>query len=187
MSLSLDTEKVISVLGSLLMQNGLEELTMEFCELTAQDMEPIAEYLNRQKSKLRRLRLACNKIGSDGAFFLLRSMSTGGQVDLLDISQNAIGSHGGEWVAKYVSSCRMLHKLYLNNNNIGADAINKILLSIKKRCKLEFLSLYGNHFNSCTAIIIRRLLNAEVVLQSELDISYTYDESLQDYRVVPWR
>lgn len=47
--------------------------------------------------------------------------------------------------------------------------------------------MYGNHFDSRTAMIVRRLLDAEVVLHSELDISYTYDEALQDYRVVPWR
>jgi len=67
------------------------------------------------------------------------------------------------------------------------DAVNLILLAMKKRCKLDRLTLYGNQFDSRTAMIVRRLLDAEVVLHSELDISYTYDEALQDYRVVPWR
>lgn len=187
MTLSLDTEKVMSVVGSLIMHNGLEELTLEFCELTAQDMEPIAEYLRRPSSKLRRLRLASNLISSDGAFFLMRGMSIGGRLELLDISHNSIGTHGGEWVSRYVSSCRKLHRLYLHYNDIGAFAINQILLCFKKKCKLDYLSLYGNEFDGRSAMIVRRLLDATVLLHSNLDISYTYDESLQDYRVVPWR
>ncbi|XP_017093424.2 leucine-rich repeat-containing protein 34 [Drosophila bipectinata] len=187
MTLSLDTEKVMSVVGSLLMHNGLEELTLEFCELTAQDMEPIAEYLRRLHSNLRRLRLSSNQISSDGAFFLMRGMSIGGRLELLDISHNSIGTHGGEWVSQYFSSCRKLHVLHLHNNDIGASAVNQILLTLKKKCKLDYLSLYGNEFDSHSAKIVRRLLDSEVMLQSELDISYTYDESLQDYRVVPWR
>ncbi|KAH8320417.1 hypothetical protein KR067_002812 [Drosophila pandora] len=186
-SLSLDTEKVMSVVGSLIMHNGLEELTLEFCELTAQDMEPIAEYLRKTSSNLRRLRLSSNLISADGAFFLMRGMSIGGRLELLDISHNSIGSHGGEWVSRYIASCRKLHFLYLHNNDIGAFAINQILLSFKKKCKLDYLSLYGNEFDSRSAMIVRRLLDSEVVLPSELDISYTYDESLQTYRVVPWR
>lgn len=186
-SLSLDTEKVMSVVGSLIMHNGLEELTLEFCELTAQDMEPIAEYLRKTSSNLRRLRLSSNLISADGAFFLMRGMSIGGRLELLDISHNSIGSHGGEWVSRYIASCRKLHFLYLHNNDIGAFAINQILLSFKKKCKLDYMSLYGNEFDSRSAMIVRRLLDSEVVLPSELDISYTYDESLQTYRVVPWR
>ncbi|XP_017003943.2 leucine-rich repeat-containing protein 34 [Drosophila takahashii] len=187
LSLSLDTEKIASVLGSLLMQNTLWSLSLEHCELTAQDMIPIAEHLALTTSRFRRLRIACNKIGPDGAFFLLRGMSIGGMLELLDISHCSIGTHGGEWVAKYLTSCRQLRTLLLNNNDMKPEAVNLILLAMKKRCKLDRLTLYGNHFDSRSAMIVRRLLDAEVVLHSELDISYTYDEALHDYRVVPWR
>ncbi|XP_017066018.1 leucine-rich repeat-containing protein 34 isoform X2 [Drosophila eugracilis] len=185
--LTLDSEKMASILGSLLMQNTLWSLTLEHCELTAQDMIPIAEYLALPDSRFRRLRIACNKIGPDGVFFLMRGMSLGGYLELLDIRYCSIGTHGGEWVAKYLTSCRKLQSLHLNYNEIGSEAVNLILLAMKKRCKLERLTLYGNTFDSRTAMIVRRLLDAEVVLHSELDISYTYDEALQDYRVVPWR
>ncbi|XP_017044379.1 leucine-rich repeat-containing protein 34 [Drosophila ficusphila] len=185
--LTLDTEKITSVLGSLLMQNSLWGLALEQCELTAQDMIPIADHLALTNSNLKRLRIACNKIGPDGAFFLLRGMSIGGRLELLDISCNSIGTHGGEWVAKFLTSCRKLQKLHLNYNEMQPEAVNLILLAMKKQCKLERLTLYGNTFDSRTAMIVRRLLDAQVVLHSEMDISYTYDEHLQDYRVVPWR
>ncbi|KAH8401004.1 hypothetical protein KR009_002363 [Drosophila setifemur] len=187
MNLSLDTEKMTSIISSLLMKNSLTELTMEFCELTAQDMQPIAEYISRHFSILRRLYLASNQIGADGAFYLLRSMTNGGRVECLDISHNTIGTHGGGWVSKYLSSCRKLQTLRLAYNDIGSEAINNILLTMKKTSKMGRLTLYGNHFDARSAMIVRRLLDAEVVLQSELDITFTYDEDLQDYRIVPWR
>ncbi|KAH8285423.1 hypothetical protein KR054_008988 [Drosophila jambulina] len=186
--LTLDTEKIMSVMSSLLMQKRLRSLCLELCELTAQDMIPIAEHLADDKSKLQDLRLASNKIGPDGVLFLLRgTIHGGGYLELLDISSNSIGTHGGEWVAKYLSSSLMLKNLYLNNNDIEAVAINRILTARRKRCHLEGLFLYGNQFNAETARIVRRLLDAQVMLQTELDITYTYDEDLQEYRVIPWR
>ncbi|KAH8314541.1 hypothetical protein KR059_011992 [Drosophila kikkawai] len=186
--LSLDTEKIMSMVGSVLMQNRLWSLCLELCELTAQDMIPIAEHLARRKSKLQQLRLASNKIGPDGVLFLLRgNIDGGGYLELLDISSNSIGTHGGEWVAKYLSLSLMLKDLFLTNNDIGAEAINRILTSRRKCCHLERLTLYGNHFDADSARIVRRLLDARVMLQTELDITFTYDEDLQEYRVIPWR
>ncbi|EDW05003.1 GH12965 [Drosophila grimshawi] len=186
-NLTLDTEKIASIVGSLLMQNKLVELTMQQCEFVAQDMEVIAEYLVSPRCVLRKLNLAYNLISADGAMFLMGGIAKGGTLELLDISGNSIGSHGGEWVAKYFSSCYMLQHLYLNDNKIEAEVINLILLTLKKPCRMKRLQLYGNLFDARTAMIMRRLLDAKVVLQEEIDISYTYDEALQDYRIVPWR
>ncbi|XP_064542932.1 leucine-rich repeat-containing protein 34 [Drosophila montana] len=185
--LTLDTEKIISIVGSLLMQNKLTELTMQLCEFVAQDMEAIAEYLQSPKCSLRKLNLAHNLIAADGALFLMRGIAQGGNLELLDISGNTIGTHGGEWVAMYLSSCNMLQHLYLNDNQIGAEAISLILLTLKKPCRIKRLQLYGNQYDGRTAMILRRLLDAKVVRQETIDISYTFDEALQDYRVVPWR
>ncbi|XP_017126350.1 leucine-rich repeat-containing protein 34 [Drosophila elegans] len=187
LSLSLDTEKITSVLSSLLMQNRLWSLSLQHCELTAQDMLPIAEYLGLPTSNFRRLRIGNNKIGPDGAMFLLRGIAIGKRLEVLDISCNSIGTHGGEWVSMYLSSCLKLNHLHLKYNDIQPEAINNILLTLKKCCWLQRLELYGNHFDSRSAVILRRLLDAQVMLHQEVDISYTYDESLQDYRVVPWR
>ncbi|XP_002068841.2 dynein regulatory complex subunit 5 [Drosophila willistoni] len=187
LQLSLDTEKMVSIIGSLLMQNGLVELTMQQCEFSAQDMEVIGEYLGSKQSVLRKLNLASNHIAADGALYLMRNLAHGVRLEHLDISCNSIGTHGGEWIAKYLSSCRLLQHLYINYNEIGAEAINLILLTLKKPCKMKRLNIYGNHFDARTAMILRRLLDSEVVLHEEIDVSYTFDEDLNDYRVVPWR
>ncbi|KAH8297140.1 hypothetical protein KR044_005327 [Drosophila immigrans] len=187
LSLSLDSEKIASVVGSLLMQNRLVELTMEQCEFQALDMEIFADYLQNTNCALRKLKLAYNLISADGALFLMRAIANGGTLALLDISTNSIGSHGGEWVAQYFSSCNMLQHLYLNDNRIGAEAINLLLLTLKKPCRISRLQIFGNNFNSRSATILRRLLEAQVIMQDEIDISYTYDEDQEDYRIVPWR
>lgn len=186
-NLSLDTEKISSIVGSLLMQNKLVELSMSFCEFVAQDMETIAEYVQNKNSSLKKLVLAYNKISADGAKFLMRAIAQGGMLELLDISGNTIGTHGGEWVAKYLSSCRMLQHLYLNNNDIGANAINQILLTLKKPCRIKRLQLYNNHFDSCSAQILHRLIKANILENDDIDISSTYDQDLKEYRIVPWR
>ncbi|KAH8407468.1 hypothetical protein KR222_001698 [Zaprionus bogoriensis] len=187
LTLSLDSEKIASVVGSLLMQNKLVELTMQNCEFTAQDMETVAEYLGIRNSVLRRLSLAYNNIAADGAMFLMRGVVQGEALELLDIRGNNIGTHGGEWVAMHFSSCLMLQHLYLDDNRIGAEAVNLILLTLKKPCRLKRLQLCENFFDARSAMILRRLLDAKVLRQEEIDISYTYDEALEDYRVVPWR
>lgn len=185
--LTLDSEKITSIMGSLLMQNRLVELSMQLCELTAQDMEIFAEYISMKKCTLRKLILAHNKIAADGAFFLMRGISQGDGLELLDIRSNSIGPHGGKWVAKYFGSCLALQHIYLDDNQIDAIAVNMILLTLKKRCRLHRLQLLGNHFDTRTAVILRRLLDADVLLQQQIDITYTYDEALQEYRVLPFR
>ncbi|KAL7737403.1 hypothetical protein ACLKA6_013005 [Drosophila palustris] len=187
LNLSLDTEKIASIVGSLLMQNKLVELTMNQCEFVAQDMEIIAEYLQNKNCSLKRLELAYNKISADGAMFLMRGIAQGGVLELLDISGNSIGTHGAEWVAKYLSSCQMLQYLHLNNNDIGASAINLILLTLKKPCRIKRLQLYNNHFDTCTAKILHRLLEARILSNDEIDISWTFDQDQKKYRIVPWR
>ncbi|XP_034478014.1 leucine-rich repeat-containing protein 34 [Drosophila innubila] len=186
LNLSLDTDKIASIVGSLLMQNKLVELTMNQCEFVAQDMEIIAEYLQNKNSSLKRLELAYNKISADGAMFLMRAISQGGVLELLDISGNTIGTHGGEWIAKYFSSCQMLQHLYINNNDIAASAINLILLTLKKPCRIKRLQVYNNHFDKCSAQILHRLLEAKILNNDEIDISCTYDQDSKQYRIVPW-
>lgn len=185
--LTLDSEKITSIMGSLLMQNKLVELSMQLCEFTAQDMEIFAEYISLKKCTLRKLVLAHNKISADGAFFLMRSISQGNGLELLDIRSNGIGPHGGKWVAKYFANCLVLQHLYLDDNQIDAIAINMILLTLKKRCRLRRLQILGNQYDTRTALILRRLLDAEVLLQQEIDMTYTYDEALQNYRLLPFK
>ncbi|XP_030387526.1 uncharacterized protein LOC115634108 [Scaptodrosophila lebanonensis] len=187
LKLTLDTEKIMSLVGTLLMQNQLVNLTLQHCEFVAHDMEPIAEYLSSKKSSLRKLDVAYNRIGADGTLFLMRAIAKGGMLSYLNISGNGIGRHGGGWIAMRFSSCRMLRELILNYNDIDASAINLILLTIKKPSRVLKLNLYGNTFNARTAMILRRLLDSGVLRHEEIDLSYTYDEALQNYRVVPWR
>lgn len=160
---------------------------MEMCEMNSDDMGIIAEYLYNIESKLSKLNVAFNKIGPDGAEHLLKAISFSGNLKHLNMSGCGLGTHGGEIVSKYLSSGISLEVLFIENNNIGPEAVSMILLTMKKPLPLEKLHLWGNKYNPRTGNILRRLIEAKVVWQECLDITYTYDDTIPGWRVIPWR
>uniref|UniRef100_A0A1A9WK08 Uncharacterized protein n=1 Tax=Glossina brevipalpis TaxID=37001 RepID=A0A1A9WK08_9MUSC len=185
--LSLDSDKITHIVSSLIWQNKLQEIEMQHCEFIAQDMEIIAEYMYHKCSRLRKINFANNKIGPDGALYLLKAIVSSGTLTHLDLSGCGLGSHGGEIVAKYFSSCYTLQYLNICFNNINSAAVNCILLTIKKPIKLHKLQLYGNKYNPETGNILRRLLGSGVLLQDNIDLTTTFDDTIPGFRVIPWR
>ncbi|XP_037951175.1 leucine-rich repeat-containing protein 34 [Teleopsis dalmanni] len=184
--ITLETRKMASIVSSLILQNKLEVLKLNNCQFFAQDMEVIAEYLYRTKSKLYELELACNNIDSDGVRYLLRAIAKSGTLKRLDISRNGLGTHGGEVVAHYLSSCFQLEYLNIETNKIGASAMNLILTTLKKPVTLKYLQVRGNEFDLKSATILRRILKALVLPQDTIDITSRYDGSFDNFRVVPY-
>uniref|UniRef100_A0A1B0GCD9 Uncharacterized protein n=1 Tax=Glossina morsitans morsitans TaxID=37546 RepID=A0A1B0GCD9_GLOMM len=186
-SLSLESEKIAYTVSSMIWQNKLQEIEMQHCEFVAQDMEIIAEYMYHKCSRLRKLNVANNKIGPDGALYLLKAIVSSGTLTHLDLNGCGLGNHGGELIAKYFSSCYTLQYLNICFNNINSAAINCILLTMKKPIKLHKLQMYGNKYNPQTGDILRRLLGAGVLLQDNIDLTVTFDDTIPGYRVIPWR
>uniref|UniRef100_A0A1A9VTA9 Uncharacterized protein n=1 Tax=Glossina austeni TaxID=7395 RepID=A0A1A9VTA9_GLOAU len=186
-SLSLDSEKIAYTVSSMIWQNKLQEIEMQHCEFVAQDMEIIAEYMYHKCSRLRKLNFGNNKIGPDGALYLLKAIASSGTLTHLDLNGCGLGNHGGELIAKYFSSCYTLQYLNICFNNINSAAINCILLTMKKPIKLHKLQMYGNQYNPKTGDILRRLLGAGVLLQDNIDLTATFDDTIPGYRVIPWR
>ncbi|XP_037897306.1 uncharacterized protein LOC119642281 [Glossina fuscipes] len=186
-NLSLDSEKIAYTVSSMIWQNKLQEIEMQQCEFVAQDMEIIAEYMSYKCSYLRKLNVANNKIGPDGALYLLKAIVSSGTLTHLDLNGCGLGNHGGELIAKYISSCYTLQYLNICFNNINSAAINCILLTMKKPIKLHKLQMYGNKYNPKTGNILRRLLGAGVLLQDNIDLTVTFDDTIPGYRVIPWR
>ncbi|XP_065370441.1 uncharacterized protein LOC135962442 [Calliphora vicina] len=184
--LAMDSEKIAHIIASLIWQNKLQVLELENCCLTGHDMDTIAEYLYSKSSKLQRLNVSYNKIGANGALDLFKAVSSGNVLRHLEMSGCSLSSHGGEIVAQYLSSCWSLESLALCYNNFGAEAINMILLCMKKSCQLQKLYLYGNTFNARTGDILRRLLDSGVLPQEYIDVTVTFDEAVPGYRVIPW-
>ncbi|CAD6998649.1 unnamed protein product [Ceratitis capitata] len=181
--LSLDTTKIAHIVSSLIWQNKLEELEMQKCELQAQDMEIISEYLKATGSKMRKLNFAYNSIGSDGAEYLFRAIILSNSLTHINIGGNKLGKHGGRTVAMFLSSCYFLIYINITWNDICSDVMNLILTTLKKSVKFHRIEIYGNKFDEKSANILRRLLDAGVVLQDEIDVTPVYDEIVTDYRV----
>lgn len=184
--LKLDSCKIAHTLASLIWLNQLQELTMENCGFIAQDMAIIAEYLYDKSSKLQLLNVSYNNLGSNGALELFQAISCSGTLKHLKLNGCSLSTHGGEVVAQYLSSCWGLTALELQRNSIGAEAVNMILLCGKKACALRKLFIFGNSFNKRTGMTLRRLLEAGVLAQDELDVTVTFDDTLGGYRVIPW-
>ncbi|XP_053964938.1 uncharacterized protein LOC128867593 [Anastrepha ludens] len=179
----LDTTKIAHIVSSLTWQNKLEELEMQKCELQARDMELISEYLETPASKMRKLNFAYNIIGPDGAEYLFRALVLSNTLTSLNIGGNNLGTHGGRTVAKYLSACYFLIHLNITWNGICPDAMNLILTAIKKPVKLHRLEIFGNRFDAKSGTILRRLLDARVLPQENIDVISVYDESIAKFRV----
>ncbi|XP_075166856.1 uncharacterized protein LOC142238977 [Haematobia irritans] len=185
--LSLDSEKIALAVSSLIWQNKLQTIEMEKCEFLPQDMEIMAEYLYNPHSNLLKLNVAYNKIGPDGACYLLKAISSSGTLKYLNISGCGLGTHGAEYIAQYLSACTRLESLHIQYNDIDAEGITMILLTMKKPNKVNQISLWGNKYNSKTGRILRRLIESGVLPQTNLDITYTYDDTIPGWRIIPWR
>ncbi|KAM7344417.1 NACHT, LRR and PYD domains-containing protein 9C [Cochliomyia hominivorax] len=184
--LTLDSEKIAHTLASLIWQNKLQQLELENCGLIGHDMETIAEYLSNKSSKLLTLNVAFNNIGANGALEVFKAISMSKTLKVLNLNGCNLATHGGEIVSQFLSSCGNLESLKLQYNKITAEAINMILLSWKKSCNIKKLLLFGNRFNPRTGNILRRLLESGVLPQDCIDITFTYDDTIPAYRVVPW-
>ncbi|XP_013113959.2 uncharacterized protein LOC106091830 [Stomoxys calcitrans] len=185
--LSLDSEKIVHTLASLLWQNKLQKIEMEKCEFMAHDMEILAEYLCNASSSLLHLNVAYNKIGPDGAYHLLKAIALSGTLKYLNMNGCGLGSHGAQHIAKYLSSCARLESLLLQFNHMESEDVSMILLTIKKPIKLNELALWGNKYNTRTGSILRRLIESQVLPQDAIDITYTSDDTIPGWRVIPWR
>ncbi|XP_067633806.1 protein CARMIL [Eurosta solidaginis] len=181
--ITLDTTKVAHIVSSLICQNKLEELEMEKCEFQGRDMEIISEYMAPAARTIHKLNFSFNCIGPDGAEHIFRAIVSSNTVTHLNIGGNHLGSIGGRIVANYLSSCHLLVYLNITWNNICPDVMNLILTSIKKPVKLYRMEIFGNRFDTKSANILRRLIDAEVLLQKGVDVISVYDESLGDFRV----
>lgn len=160
---------------------------MENCEFIAQDMEVISEYLCEKNCSLLKLNVAYNRIGPDGARYLLEAISASGTLKHLNMNGCGLGNHGGEYVAKYLSSCSRLETLLLQSNGIDGDTVSTILLTMKKPQKLNRLYLWENKYNPRTGSILRRLISSRVLEQDSVDITYTFDDTIPGWRIIPWR
>lgn len=185
-TLTMDSQKIVHLLSTLLWQRKLQELSMQCCELVGQDMQIFSEYLFDCQNPLRKLNLSYNKIGSDGLEFLLQAISSSKQLKHLELNGCSLGTHGGEMIAKFLSSCRFLNFLALKNNGMSAEAVSMILLTMKKPVPLTKLLLWQNKYDCRTGEILRRLLDSGVLPQKNIDITVTFDDILNCQRVIPW-
>jgi len=123
----LPTEAVEAVTGVLSLHEGLESLSLVSSELTDEQVKPLADSLS--KWKLKSLNLGHNKLTSEGASAVIRSLATAANEFLteLHLNDNRIDDAAMTALAESLPNLPNLKSLHLNNNKLGDKGV-KILL-----------------------------------------------------------
>eukprot|EP01097_Dermamoeba_algensis_P000731 TRINITY_DN1260_c0_g1_i4.p1 TRINITY_DN1260_c0_g1~~TRINITY_DN1260_c0_g1_i4.p1 ORF type:complete len:672 (-),score=223.76 TRINITY_DN1260_c0_g1_i4:176-2191(-) len=113
--------------GVLSLHEGLESLSLVSSELTDEQVKPLAESLS--KWKLKSLNLGHNKLTSEGASSVIRSLATAANEFLTEIhlNDNRIDDAAMTALAESLPNLPNLKSLHLNNNKLGDKGV-KILL-----------------------------------------------------------
>lgn len=178
-----DSSKIASILAILLWRVPLLEVHYKHCYLQPHDMIPIAEYLSTPID-LVYLDLGSNGIGADGVRIIFNAIRKQSQLIGLDISENRIGPHGGDVIAHELPFTRIRY-LDIGRNGITADIMLKILYTIKKSNQIRIFNVVGNEFDNDVGDIMRRQINARVLIIHTIDVIPTYEFDTNSFRIVP--
>lgn len=134
------TSSGVSKLSSALESNTcLEELNLSSNEICSQGVAQLSTVLRKEKSKITRLNLSCNKLGDDGVPFLVSVRQTS-----LNLAWNNIGIEGLRSLISIFHTLQNLEQLDLSGNIIEAVGVEALLPCLMvPSCKLKCLEL--NH------------------------------------------
>ena len=108
--------------------------------------------LNQMKNKMRRLvilNISDNAIGSQGIEYLSESLKYCHQLVELNVSHTGIDSHGVVLLSESLQCCSWLVKLDISSNDIGTQGMLSLANTLVKYCNnLEELDLSSNKITS---------------------------------------
>jgi len=140
----LPAEAVEAVTGVLSLHEGLESLSLVSSELNDEQVKPLAESLS--KWKLKSLNLGHNKLTSEGASAIIKSLGSAANEFLTDLrlNDNRIDDVAITALAESLVNLPNLKSLHLNNNKIGDKGV-KILLDSLAASPNAIPALYLAH------------------------------------------
>lgn len=163
------SDKVMMILGSLLMKNQLTEININHCCFDFSYIEYISEYLAHPGTNLKRLFLGRNNIGPDGVKMIFEAIAKTKVLNVLDISANRIKDLGGHTIGSMLSRTT-LTCLNIKDNHLSAGTMVFILSNIKKPLLLEKLKISGNTFDTKCARTIRRIIDSHTMDVESFDV-----------------
>lgn len=179
----MDSSKLAVIIAMLIWTNGIHEFHGRHLNIDGHDILPIVEYLNRCNN-LVYLDLGSNRLGPDGTKYLFDAIKDAPQLVGLDISNNNLGEHGGLEISNHLAYTKIRY-LDIGHNSIPATAMTQILLTIKKAVPLRIFNIFGNKFDHKVGRVLRRALDARVLMLNAVDVKTTYDVDEDGFRIVP--
>eukprot|EP00751_Fragilariopsis_kerguelensis_P032080 CAMPEP_0170929560 /NCGR_PEP_ID=MMETSP0735-20130129/14901_1 /TAXON_ID=186038 /ORGANISM="Fragilariopsis kerguelensis, Strain L26-C5" /LENGTH=421 /DNA_ID=CAMNT_0011330753 /DNA_START=88 /DNA_END=1353 /DNA_ORIENTATION=- len=127
----------------------LQELNLTNNQIGTKGMKAIAPALTTS-STLRCLDLSYNHIKSRGATLIANALeeSTISNLEILNMSCNAIGHQGMQTISKMLTIDRTIVSLYLGMNNIGPVGAAHLSFAIKNNYTLRLLHINENQIGS---------------------------------------
>lgn len=178
-----DASKIAVLLSTLMWSRQLSEVHAKHCDFDGHDILPIVECINRC-TNLTYLDLGSNKIGAHGSCALMEAIRNAPYLIGLDISNNNIGEKGGESIAHNLPLTH-IRFLDIGYNGIEEKVMRFILCTIKKSYPLRILNIVGNKFDYSGGGILKKELDAKVLLLDSIDVTVTYDSTENGFRIVP--
>lgn len=179
----IDVPKIATIIAILLSRKRLEEIHLKHCHFDGHDMIPMAEYFGLSHNVVY-VNLGSNNIGAHGIETVLKAFTTSNSIIGLDISNNQIGDSGGTAIAHYLPQTKIRY-LDIGRNGITSKAMAFILCTIKKSFPIRIFNVVGNHFDNDVGAILERQINAKVLLLHSIDVTTTFDEDMNGFRIVP--
>lgn len=181
----MDMAKITLTLSIVMWRNRLCEVHCKHCGLDGHDILSIVDALEHC-TRLAYLDLGSNRIGAHGIEAIFKALLRAPHLIGLDVSNNQLGDSGGRVVAHNMPSTHLRY-LDIGRNGIGAEVMQLILCTIKKPHQMRILNVVGNHFDYEVGEVVKRLIDAKVLLLHSVDVSTTYDSDERGFRVVPIR
>lgn len=179
----MDSSKIAVIIAMLLWSNTINEFHGKHLNMDGHDILPIVECLNRCEN-LVYLDLGSNRIGAYGAKHVFEAIKSTPNLIGLDISNNNLGEHGGLEISNHLAFTKIRY-LDIGHNGITAPAMTQILQTIKKAVPLRIFNIIGNHFDYEVGKVMRRALDARVLMLNAVDVKTTYDLDEGGFRIVP--
>lgn len=181
---SVDATGMALVLAQLMWPRGkLYEVHAKHNAMDGHDIAPIIECLERC-SNLVYLDLGSNRLGARGMRDLVEALQRSPCLIGLDVSCNGIGEHGGLAIAHGLSATRIRY-LDIGRNGIPAAVMRLLLNTLRKSHPVRILNVVGNEFDYQVGGVLRRMLDARVLMLDGVDVRTTYDADEDAFRVVP--
>ena len=132
------------------------------------EINEIAYFISSTLSQclqLKKIIISNNRLNDRDASMIYRElikMKVEKNLEVLDLSENCIGSYGFIDLSKFFEKCYELQHLTLSGNNLQNGALSRVAKALSCATKLQSLSLSNTKINSDSAIHFSKVIKSKI-------------------------